>query len=215
MKTIYSYINEKLKLSNQSTLKKYNFYPKNFNDLRSLLKSLLKERGPNADLNDIDVSKVTTFYDEHINKGLFEDLDPHNIDISKWNVSNVESMTRMFKYCYNFTGKKLENWKFPNLKNTNYMFYGCNEFDCNLSNWDVSNIINMSNMFAHCYNFTGQGLENWKISKVNNMAYMFSWCKKLHCNLEQWSKYKKFVKTTKMFLGCDRMQNSLPSWYKY
>ena len=153
MKTINYYINEKLKLSSQSKLNKYKFYPKDFNELRSLLRSLLKKRGKDADLNDIDVSKVTTFYDEHINRGLFDSLDPHNIDISKWDVSNVEDMS--------------------------HMFFGCENFNCNLSNWHVENVRNMNYMFFKCIKFTGEGLEKWKTLNLENVDYMFLGVKNL------------------------------------
>jgi len=34
----------------------YNYHPESKQELRTLIKQLLKERGENADLNDIDVS---------------------------------------------------------------------------------------------------------------------------------------------------------------
>ncbi len=40
----------------------YKFHPESFNDLRLLLKKLLKERGNDANLNDIDISRVDTFW---------------------------------------------------------------------------------------------------------------------------------------------------------
>ena len=37
---------------------KYNYYPKSKYDLEELLGKLLEKRGPDADLNDIDTSKI-------------------------------------------------------------------------------------------------------------------------------------------------------------
>ena len=83
MKGLTSYITEKLKINKDSS--KY-YYPKDKDELRSLIEKLLEERGKDADLNDIDVSDIMDMSE------LFYGLDPHKIDISEWNVSNVTDM---------------------------------------------------------------------------------------------------------------------------
>ena len=192
MKTIVNFINEKLILNKQSQLYKYNYFPKYFDELRSLLEQLLEERGKDADLNDIDVSKVTSFGDKIKNGkckekyGLFYGLDPHNIDISKWNVSNV--------------------------KNMQYMFYDCYNFDCNLSRWNVSNVKNMECMFSGCKRFEGKGLENWKPIKCQNMYCMFVDCYNFDCDLSNWN-VSKVKDMQYMFSECTSLKNR-PSWYQ-
>ena len=116
MNNLSTYIIEKLKINKDSN--KYHYHPKNRDELHSLIEKLLEERGNDANLNDIDVSDITDM------SGLFEDLDPYNIDISKWDVSNVENME--------------------------YMFFGCENFNSDLSNWDVSNVKYMGHMFYEC-----------------------------------------------------------------
>lgn len=147
MKELNQYIIERLKLNkNDKAIIKPNYKPKTSKQLRKLLKKLLKERGPNADLNDIDVSNIDDMSPEIISKGagmsiigLFDELDPHNIDISKWDVSNVENMDRMFANCENF--------------------------DCDLSLWNVKKVKDMQYMFANCESFAGVGLDDWKVSE--------------------------------------------------
>ena len=58
-------------------------------ELRELIIQGIKEQGPNCDLNDIDVSRVTDM------SYLFYNL-PFEGDISKWDVSRVKNMTDMF-----------------------------------------------------------------------------------------------------------------------
>ena len=128
---------------------KYNYFPKNFNELRNLLTKLLKERGKDADLNDIDVSQVTTFYNENIDLGLFEKLNPHNIDIKYWDVSNVEYMAGTFYKCKNFNSD-LSKWNVCKVKNMGYMFFDCPKFNCNLDKWNVSNVEYWRGMFDGC-----------------------------------------------------------------
>ena len=116
MKQLTTYIIEKLKINKSTNL--YHYHPKNKKELRSLIQELLKERGNDADLNDIDVSDITDMH------GLFRDLDPHNIDISKWKVSNVKDMMFMFYECKNFNSD-LSKWDVSNVKDMSDMFYGC------------------------------------------------------------------------------------------
>ena len=99
MNNLSIYIAEKLHINKDIKIKEYHYHPKDKKELRSLIKELLEERGKDADLNDIDVSNVTNMY------GLFIDLDPHNINISKWNVSNVKDMSDMFYKCKSLKNK--------------------------------------------------------------------------------------------------------------
>ena len=92
MKNLNNYILEKLNI--KDIKHQYNYFPKTRGELRQILEERLKE-DKNANLNDIDVSKITNM------SCLFSDLDPHNIDISKWDVSNVTNMGSMFeKYIF-------------------------------------------------------------------------------------------------------------------
>ena len=158
MKNLENYIQEKFLIDND--MQTYTCHPKDKFELREILeKRLAKDK--DADLNDIDVSQITDMgmFDNY--KGLFGSLDPHNIDISNWDVSKV--------------------------KDTSFIFCGCENFNANLSNWDVSNVIEMAFMFHNCKNFTGKGLENWNVNKVIDMDFMFDDCTSLK-NKPSWYK---------------------------
>ena len=175
MKIIDLYISEKLKINND--VNAFHYHPKNELELRLILVKLLNERGKDANLNDIDISNLDYLgplnFDEYpdywnyekdlkIPKnfngdllGIFDGLDPHNIDISQWDVSNVSDMDSLFENCKNF--------------------------DCDLSSWNVSNVYSFTCMFNNCENFKGKGLENWNVSNSEDisMEYMFDGCSKL------------------------------------
>ena len=87
MKQINKYISERLHINKD--IKSYNYHPKTINELEELVYNLIKERGYNADLNDIDTSEITDM-DELFYKSQF------NRDISNWDVSNVKDMSYMF-----------------------------------------------------------------------------------------------------------------------
>ena len=75
--------------------KKFIYEPKDKDELKKILYEIL-EKDLNAYLNDIDVSEITDM------SYLFQDLDPHNIDISGWDVSKVENMNSMFFWVQKF-----------------------------------------------------------------------------------------------------------------
>ena len=141
MKELNQYIIEKLKINKSTNL--YHYHPKDKDELRSLIQELLKERGNDADLNDIDVSDITDM------SKLFYSLDPHKIDISEWNVSNVKNMRFMFLSCDNFNSD-LSKWNVSNVEDMGYMFQDCYNFNSDLSKWNVSNGIGMKHMFDGC-----------------------------------------------------------------
>ena len=132
----------KLKVSKNQN--QYNYCPQTREELDDLLDQLLKERGWEADLNDIDVSNITNM------SGLFFNYAYLNCDLSGWDVSNVTNMWDMFCGCKEFEGKGLENWNVSNVRNMSSMFYRCKKFNCNLSNWNVSNVTNYYDIFDKC-----------------------------------------------------------------
>ena len=201
-------VNDVIELGNNLQL--YNYYPKNFNELRNIIEQLLEERGKDADLNDIDVSKVITFFNKKI--GLFQNLDPHNIDISKWDVSNVEDMRCTFWCCENFNCN-LSKWDVHNVRYMSYMFNNCKNFDGNgLENWKTGNCEDMPGMFRYCKKFRGKELENWDVRNVRDMFYMFSGCINLDCDLSGWD-VRNVRDMYRMFDNCTSLKNE-PYWYK-
>ena len=96
MKQLNKYIVERLHINKDTGnhYHNYNYQPKTCKELKGLVNKLIKERGNNADLNDIDTSEIT---DMHY---LFF-KSKFNGDISNWDVSNVKDMNYMF-YMSNF-----------------------------------------------------------------------------------------------------------------
>ena len=151
MKTLNNYINEAL-IKKNTKIKTYNYFPKDKKELQSLLKELLDERGKDANLNDIDTSDITDMSE------LFDNLDPHNIDISEWNVSSVKNMEWMFCWCDNFNSD-LSAWDVSEVEDMSRMFNKCEKFNSDLSSWNVSKVTNMEQMFRGCTSLTNT--PNW------------------------------------------------------
>ena len=98
--------------------------------IQQIVKDELDRLGHDADLNHIDVSKVTNMaslfscaVDDYLGGFMkYEDLNP---DISEWDVSNV--------------------------KNMDGMFWGCEQFNCDISKWNVNNVETHDRMFLYCH----------------------------------------------------------------
>ena len=94
-----------------------------------------------TNLNDIDTSKITDMSD------LFYDFNQiQDIDISLWDVSNVEDMNNMFFFCEEFNSD-LSKWNVRSAKYMISMFQNCFKFNCDLSGWNVRKVKYMDDMF--------------------------------------------------------------------
>ena len=92
MKILSEYIKEGFKITSKTKVDKYNYHPETGFELQKIVQKCIDTRGNDADLNDIDTSKVTNM------SGLFMNRR-FNGNISKWDVSNVKTMHKMFEGC--------------------------------------------------------------------------------------------------------------------
>ena len=185
----------------------YEYFPETKEELIKNIEECLDSK--NYNLNCIDTSKITDmsnlFDSGNYNKSL------NNIDISKWDVSNVKYMQFMFDGYENFNCD-LSKWDVSKVKNMKGIFSWCVKFNCDLSKWDVSNVTDMSFMFDSCKNFNCN-LSKWNVSNVENMSCMFNGCEKFKAEgLNKWN-INKVKDKEMMFYGCIALKNK-PSWYR-
>jgi hypothetical protein len=142
MKNLNQYITEKLGFNKLTKINKkvYNYHPKNKYELKELIKQLIKERGNDADLNDIDVSKITDMSE------LFS-YSYFNGDISNWDVSKVENMESMFTLSK--FNQDISKWNVFNVKKMRLMFAD-SDFNDDISNWKINKKCNTIDMFYNC-----------------------------------------------------------------
>ena len=95
---------------------KYNYHPETGEELKNLIEELIEERGNEADLNDVDVSRI-----EDMNR-LFNNSSKFNGDISNWNVKRVKDMNFMFAWSQ-FNGD-ISNWDVSGVKDMEGIFKG-------------------------------------------------------------------------------------------
>ena len=184
MKQLSTYVQERLIINKD--YREVKIVVKSFDELRKIIEDRYKKLGSGTkqnpiDFNDIDVSNLDSFYDKNtgrFGKGLFENIQFKYIDISYWDVSNIESMKQMFYLCKELKSVgDISKWNVSKVTNMVYMFYECNELEFigDISKWDVSNVIYMTHMFEGFKKFN-QDISNWNISNVRAIMYMFDGC---------------------------------------
>ena len=139
MKSLKSYIQEKLIIKKSNS---YKYFPKTKKELKDIIFKRIEAEGNEVDLNDIDVSKITDM------TSLFEGTN-FNGNISQWDVSNVTNMYAMFYGCKLFN-QDISDWDVSNVTNMNAMFAWCEDFNQDISNWDISKVKNVNNIFKGC-----------------------------------------------------------------
>jgi surface protein len=159
--------------------------------IHQIVKDEIAKYGDNADLNHIDVSKVTEM-------GVLFAYSDFNGNISQWDVSNVKDMHSMFQYS-KFNGD-LSQWNVSNVKNIGCIFYD-SRFNGDISQWDVSSVKEMCFMF---YNSAFNGdISQWDVSNVIDMRYRFynspfngdisNWNLHPDCNIEAMLTQQEFI----------------------
>ncbi len=166
--------------------------------IREIVKSEIDRLGNQADLNHVDVSRVTDMtsvfeskkFDGNISewdvskvksmKMMFAD-SKFNGDISRWDTSNVENMHQVFVSSL-FNGD-ISRWHVSKVERMRGMF-AHSKFTGEISDWDVSNVISMNGMFyGSAFNGT---ISQWNVSSVKDMNAMFLESK-FNGDISQWN----------------------------
>jgi len=211
MKNLNEIIQEKLKIGSKTQVRTYKYSPKSLKELKDIIKDIIKEEGPDANLNNIDVSDVYNM------DGLFniteygKQIEIGNIKIDDWNVSDVRSMRNMFLNCAKFNSD-ISNWDVSKVTDMSGMFFRCKEFNQDISKWDVSKVENMDDMFNGCKKFN-QDISKWNVNKVISMERIFTACHEFNQNLDSWN-IKEDCDMEAAFNFCKSLKKT-PKWYVY
>ena len=132
--------------------------------LDGLIKKLIDKRGPECDLNDVDVSNVKDM------KHMFSNSD-FNGDISGWDVSGVTNMSYMF--CGSHFNGDISEWDVSGVT-TMYAMFSYSQFNGDISGWNVFKVTDMGGMFDTS-KFTGENgdISGWDVNPDCDTRGMF------------------------------------------
>lgn len=192
----------------KSASKLYSVQPQTNKELRSIITGRLR-KDRNADMNDIDISKVKDM------SGLFKGLKVGKIDISQWDVSKVERMYQMFYKCENFDCD-LSNWDVSKVKSMGEMFYGCKQFEGRgLGNWEVGQILecNKSIMFYGCDSL--KIIPRWYFRSIigSNDYEQTKWLPQIRNAAEQGDAYAQFLIGLNIYKYTTKDYNEAIKWF--
>jgi len=142
-----------------------------------------------------------------------------DVNIGEWNISQLQTTSRMFEGCANLTSINLDNWQTSNLLVASGMFKDCaklqeidvNHFDTSslvyTGWWDIDlsyddMIIPTGGMFENCVSLTSIDLSNWNTEYLQDAPAMFAGCSSLQSlDLSNWNT-KRLNIASEMFSGC-------------
>lgn len=98
----------------------------------------------------------------------------------------------------------------PGVTDLSRFFFGCTNFNQDLSGWDVSNVTNMREMFALCTYFNGN-ITNWNVSNVTDMSHMFDTAEWFNQDISGWN-LANVTDMTYMFSNAYSFNQPIGSW---
>ena len=155
-------------------------------------------------MNHLDVSGITDMSELFYSDPMVDSTIRFKGDISKWDVSNVTTMERMFMGSA-FHGD-ISHWNTSKVTDMHGMFYH-SAFQGDVSGWNVSNVTDMNHMFFACP--MQSDVSQWDVSKVENMQGMFAHSQ-MNGDVSRWD-----VRLVRNFEGMfinSPFQGSLDSW---
>lgn len=132
------------------------------------------------------------------------------IDVSNFDTSKVQNMSRMFGQCLSLESLSLSNFNTSSVESMDYMFFaGSKITELDLSNFDTSNVKTMLSMFNFCESLTTLNISSFNTSKVTDMSRMFAYCEKLKtiCASPSFNT-DEVKKDDDMFVSCTSLEGS-------
>jgi surface protein len=129
--------------------------------------------------------------------------------IELWDVSNVYSMTFVFRNKPNFNAD-IGGWDVSQVCNMMSMFEGATDFNADIGGWDVSQVTDMMSMFEGATNFNAD-IGGWDVSRVQIMKLMFKNATAFNKDISKWNPIN-LDNTYYMFQGATSFNQDISIW---
>ncbi len=143
-------------------------------------------------------SKLTTTY------CMFKDCSAlTSLDLSSFNVGNVENVSQMFEGCSNLVTLNLSGWNISKLTHYSDMFKNCTKLaSLNVSGWTNTLLTSLSSLFANLPALATINMDSFDIGGATDLSGMFSGCSSLRgVNLSSFNT-ANVTTVSGMFAGC-------------
>lgn len=90
--------------------------------------------------------------------------------------NKVTIINNMFQNCESLTNIDVSKWDVSNVTNFNFVFGGIGLKEIDLSSWNTGKATSMMSLFNGCHNLEKINMSNWDCSKVTSMNFAFNGC---------------------------------------
>ena len=138
-----------------------------------------------------------------------------NLDVNKFNTSNVTNMSCLFYGCSSLTNLDVSHFNTNSVTEMNGMFRECSSLIAlDVSKFNTSKVVRMGEMFWKCSNLVSLDVSHFNTSSVKSMSDMFYYCSGL-ASLDVSNFNTSNVKNmSSMFQGCSGLTNLDVSSFK-
>ena len=131
-------------------------------------------------LTQIDLSKFNTSNIVNMLCMFAVNENITQLDLSKFDTSRVTNMSSMFSGCESLTQLDLSSFNTSQITAMYEMFENCVSLtQLDLSNFDTSQVTTMNRIFYGCYSLSQLDLSNFDTSNITTMSNMFNFCRSL------------------------------------
>ena len=185
-----------------------NLNTKNVKSMNGMFSNIGEE---SLGFKDLDLSKWDTSNLTDIHKMFIINYSIETINVSNWDTSKITTMQDAFSGAHNLKEiKGIENWDTSNVTTIRDMFAVSEKLtSLNLSKWNTSNIEDMSSVFVGSEGLTYLNIENWDTSKVESFDNIFSNTALTHLKIG--NKFSKTKLTDNLFKTLDEFYPSYVS----
>ncbi len=130
------------------------------------------------------------------------------ISLDQWGDSRING-SYLFNNCTNLKYKAIDTPLFLGV-GIDQMFYGCKNFNGDLSGWDLSKIVSMKSVFNQATKFNGN-LSSWDVSNVESMSSIFAGATSFNQNINSWN-VSKVKDLSQAFINASSFNQRLDNW---
>jgi len=147
--------------------------------------------------------------------GLFNSANNlKTLNISGWDISNIENISSMFRYCMKLEYVDISDWDVSNIKLAYSLFYRCYHLNIDLSNWTFKNLSTNQDEDDNIKYITSQNTNYMNRSYIC-AARMFNSCYNLESDITNLFKYlpkEKFTSLYGTFYNASKLTFNLTQW---
>ena len=132
-----------------------------------------------------------------------------DIDLSKWDTSNISNLSNLFFNCTKLKQIDLHTWNTKSVSTCYWLFRGCLSLEfINIDGWNTCNVYNMNRMFGECPKLiTIKGLNKLNTRNVQFTQLMFIGDRSLTTLDLSSFDTQNCIDTSQMFRGCYNLKS--------